>query len=195
MSKAIMVDEVTMLQKITEIDNMKEDSAESFNREHCITPETRLVIVGTITPTAGTANGYFYTAPRNRIYGYIDQAIGTNLKEIKRELQSAENKGEVVADIIKVLKENKIAFLDVMKHVIRTNGSSSDDDIKYYCLDIESFKKIQESVNIVCNSRLAEAKYKEICEKLGREDKHIFLSQRSTIKEVWIETIKRLASM
>lgn len=149
MSKAIMVDEVTMLRKIAEIDNTKEDSAEGFNKKHCITPETRLVIVGTITPTAGTTNGYFYTAPRNRIYGYIDQAIETNLKERKRELQSAENKGEIVEDIIKVLKENKIAFLDVMKYVIRSKGSSSDDDIIYYCLDVDSFKKIPDSACVL----------------------------------------------
>lgn len=191
MPKAIMLDEATMLQKTAEIDNTKEDLAESFNREHCITPETRLVIVGTITPTAGTTNGYFYTAPRNRIYGYIDQAIATNLKERKKELQSAENKGEIVADIIKVLKENRIAFLDVIKYVIRTKGSSSDDDIKYYCLDVDSFKKIPDSACVICNSRLAEEKYKEICEMSGCEDKHIFLSQRSAIKEVWIDTIKR----
>ena len=56
---------------------------ESCNKNNCLNTKTKLVIVGTITPPDGA--GYFYTAPRNKIYGYIDYAINTNLKELKKQ--------------------------------------------------------------------------------------------------------------
>lgn len=58
----------------------------SFNSENCMTENTEVIIVGTITPSEGMKNGYFYTAPRDRIYGYIDAARGTGLLEKKRKL-------------------------------------------------------------------------------------------------------------
>ena len=58
----------------------------SFNSENCMTENTEVIIVGTITPLEGMKNGYFYTAPLDRIYGYIDAARGTGLLEKKRKL-------------------------------------------------------------------------------------------------------------
>lgn len=57
---------------------------ESHNVNNCLTNDTKLVIIGTITPKNFD---YFYCAPRNKIYGYIDEATGkTHLKDLKNQL-------------------------------------------------------------------------------------------------------------
>lgn len=165
---------------------------ENFNKNHCVTPKTQLIIVGTITPPQGTVNGYFYTAPRNKIYGYIDEALNTNLKELKNSLSKPNSdKNQTISEIKSILKETGIAFLDIMKSAIRVKESPYDSDIKYYSLDVDSFKNIPDSVYFICNSKLAEDGYKQICEKLGRKDNHILLSQRRAKKTEWIDNIKR----
>lgn len=189
-----LMDEKSLLLKKGEIDKTKEECVENFNKNNCVTPKTKLIIVGTITPKKGMENGYFYTAPRNKIYGYIDGTIKTNLKELKKSLQqttSYEEKQKIITQIKNTLKENNIAFLDIMKFAIRKLGSPYDNDIKNYCLDIESFRNIPNSVYFICNSRLAEQGYLEICKNLGREINYSFLSQRMAKKVEWIETIKK----
>lgn len=98
----------------------------SFNSQHCVTDDTKIIIVGTITPPQGTNNGYFYTAPRNNIYGYIDEARGTNLKELKNKLNGGNltnlQKTQIVNEIKDVLREQQIAFLDIMDKAIRKKG-------------------------------------------------------------------------
>jgi len=82
---------------------------ESCNKHNCVTPNTKLVIVGTITPPEGA--GYFYTAPRNKIYGYLDQAFGdTNLKEKKKMLLQNPHNKQIIQEIKNVLINKKIAF-------------------------------------------------------------------------------------
>ena len=58
----------------------------SLISHNCLMDDTEIIIVGTITPTEGMKNGYFYTASRNRIYGYIDAARGTSLVKKKTDL-------------------------------------------------------------------------------------------------------------
>ena len=107
-------------------------TAKSFNVENCVDENTEIIIVGTITPPAGVTGGYFYTAPRNRIYGYIDEAKGkTNLKELKNSIPID------IKKIKKELKKVKIAFLDVMDEVVRPN-SYLDEDIVEFTLDIKT---------------------------------------------------------
>ena len=167
------------------------ERVESFNKENCITNNTKLIIVGTITPPGG--RGYFYTAPRNRIYGYLDEYFGTKengLKKLKSKLEGDTREG-AIEQIKQYLVEREIAFLDVMKYAIRKKGSCADKDIAYFSLDKESFGKINNAV-IICNSRLAEICYCEICEQLGLKNKHVFLSQRRATKEQWLQTLKEI---
>lgn len=55
------------------VGNKKEFSLDcSFNKETTLNKDTKLVIVGTITPPN---TKYFYCSYYNRIYGYIDEAL------------------------------------------------------------------------------------------------------------------------
>ena len=176
--------------KITLQSNL--EKAESCNFNHCVTPETKLIIVGTITPPAGA--GYFYSAPRNKIYGYLDECFSdTSLKELKKQLHSnPENKTQIIDEIKKQLTAKKIAFLDVIKYAIRKKDSPADNDIAFCTLDEDVFK-ISTNATIICNSRLAEECFCSICDKLNFDpSKHIFLSQRSGLKKDWISTIKSI---
>ncbi len=65
--KPTPVEENEILLKKKEIDETKEEFVENFNKYSCVTPKTRLIIVGTITPPDGMNNGYFYTAPHNSV--------------------------------------------------------------------------------------------------------------------------------
>ena len=166
--------------------------AESFNKNHCVTHETKLIIVGTITPPAGA--GYFYSAPRNRIYGYLDAFFkDTNLKELKKSLHiNPENRNEIVSKIKEQLILKKVAFLDVIKFAIRKKDSYLDKDIKYCSLDFESFK-ISSNATIICNSKDAYNCFCEICKKLNIEpSKNIYLSQRFGTKIEWLKTFESI---
>ena len=169
------------------------ECVESCNSKNCVTDKTKLVIVGTITPPEGA--GYFYTAPRNKIYGYIDQALGnTNLKVLKKELLQNPKDDEIIGKIKSCLVENNIAFLDVIKSAIRRDDSPYDNDIKYYTVDKDCFAKNKDAV-YVCNSVLAQTCFLEICEELGVELKHIYLSQRKDTKQSWLETIRKILNL
>lgn len=162
----------------------------SFNSQHCVMAETKIIIVGTITPPKGTNCGYFYTAPRNNIYGYIDEARGTNLKELKNKLNGGNmnnlKKTQIVDEIKDILREQQIAFLDIMDKAIREKDSCKDSDIAAYTLDESTFQNIPQGAKIICNSRLAEAGFKQIQKVLGRNLSYSYLSQRRGKKVEWI---------
>lgn len=170
----------------------------SFNEQHCVTKNTNIIIVGTITPPEGVKNGYFYTAPLNKIYGYIDEARGSvGLKEKKDKLKEVDDsqKSTIVDAIKKILKEQGIAFLDVMSMAIRKEGkgnSCADSDIQYCVLAEEDFNEIFEGelkgkeVKVICNSREAERKYQKLKESIIDLPKEKFLSQRRGKKTCWV---------
>lgn len=176
----------------TNFDKNKFELAENFNSQHCVTPTTKLVVVGTITPPAG--NGYFYTSPANKIYGYIDEALSqTNLKDLKKELHKS-FKQSIVVQIKNELMSKNIAFLDIMKHAIRKKDSPYDNDITYYSLDKEGFGQVPKNACFICNSRLAEKGYLQICEILDVTPNYIYLSQRGTPKKEWLKYLKKILS-
>ena len=165
-----------------------EEFACCFNSAHCVTKNTKLIIVGTITPPAG--NGYFYTAPRNRIMGYIDEARGTNLKPLKLSIDTNKN---AINEIKNTLIEQGIAFLDVMEKVVRKKDSPYDKDIRFFSLDYETFAKVIEqnkNVKFICNSKLALDCFAEITKNLGLKVNYVFCSQRCTKKVVWLDELK-----
>ena len=176
-----------------DIDQTVYEKVNSFNGVTCISPNTEIIIVGTITPSGG--NGYFYTAPYNRIYGYIDAARGANLKEKKEKLRKATNAKErqqIIDEIKTELKNQKVAFLDVIGEAIRLKGSYADSDIKCYTLDYSAFSTIPQNVKkVICNSRLAKNCYDTI-NKILNLPNAIYLSQRPKYgsKDRWIDVLK-----
>ena len=174
------------------IDQTVYEKVNSFNGINCILPNTEIIIVGTITPSGG--NGYFYTAPRNRIYGYIDAARGTKLKEKKEALQKTTDTKQRqlnIDDIKTELNNQKIAFLDVIGEAIRLKGSYADKDIKYYTLDYSAFSKISQSeIKVICNSKLAQNCYNKIRTKIANLPAAIYISQRNGKKDCWVNELK-----
>ena len=163
------------------------EKVDSCNKENCLTPDTAIVIVGTLTPSGG--KGYFYTAPHNKIYAFIDAARGTNLVAKKKMLQdpahSDADRQQIIGEIKKELISQKIAFVDVVESAIRKKGSYADKDIKFISLDYNAFTQIPKNAKVICNSRLAESRYNDIREKISTLPEPVFLSQRVGTKENW----------
>ena len=174
----------------------------SFNKGTTLDSNTKLVIVGTLTPP--TTN-YFYCAPRNKIYGFIDKALDeleykddARLKALKKGLSQDKYNvllpdeiiKERVIEIKKILKKHGIAFLDVMENAIRKNNISHDDNnIEFFTLAIDDFKKIDSTATIIANSRLAEKCVGLM--NLGINTRYLpQISFKKGIKEEWIKTIK-----
>ena len=153
-----------------------------------LTDKTKLLIVGTITPPGG--DNFYYTSRYNRIFRYIDQALGTQLKEKKIMLineNNSDEKKKIINEIVKELDEVGIAFIDVAKEVIRKEESSLDRDIKYVVLDYEAFSDLKNVKHIICNSKDALECFNHItCNKY----RPILLSQRRARKEIWLNALK-----
>ena len=197
MPKLVSVTELNNL--CVSMDKNVYECVSSFNSQHCVMAETKIIIVGTITPPKGTNGGYFYTAPRNNIYGYIDAARGTNLKELKNKLNGSDltdlQKTQIVGEIKDVLREQQIAFLDIMDKAIRKKGSYKDSDIAAYTLDNSTFQNIPQGAKIICNSRLAEAGFKQIASELDIDLTSVYCPQRNPyikIKEKWILELRKV---
>ena len=136
---------VNLITAFTGVEKNIYEEVTSLNCQNCLMDDTEIIIVGTITPTEGMRNGYFYTSPRNRIYGYIDAARGTSLVKKKTDLMQeplSKKRKQIISEVKNELKEQKIAFLDVMGSAIRRKGSHADSDIKCYTLDYSAFLTI-----------------------------------------------------
>lgn len=122
--------------------------ASSFNNsETAINKETKLIIVGSITPPKG--ENYYYTSKENNLYKFIDKYLNKDIFE-----KNKTNKEE----LIKELKAHHIGFIDVFSKVIRVKDSASDNDILLGTLDYSSFKErleLPSDVLIVPNTKLA----------------------------------------
>lgn len=187
------------MQKITEnkMLELKNEYLECFDESHngdnilCL--DTKLVIMGTITPKNFD---YFYCAPRNRIFGYIDEAVGSNLKELKIKLNISKNESEkqkIIVDIKKILTDNKIAFVDAMKYVIRDKdkiNSHDDTAIKYYSIDGNTLKTINDYSIIICNSRLSQDIVSKIFNINKNELTYIPQRGKNSTKLNWLSGIK-----
>lgn len=150
----------------------------------------KLLIVGTITPPDGA--GYYYTSKGNRIYGYIDEALGkTELKANKlklRDAQDAKQKEACISAIKDDLSKVGIAFIDIAKTVIRKKNSSADEDIKNIVLDYDAFRCIKHVDNIICNSNDALECFNRIT---NNKYNPIPLSQRRGKKTEWLDAIRK----
>lgn len=137
----------------------------SFNAKNAITSKTKVIIVGTLTPPAGRKNGYFYSAPKNCVYKLLDNFFkiknnNTNFVQYKENLINAINaqKGIYIKQIKNELKNNSIAFLDIIDTAIASTTSYKDDEIAIFNLDYNSFKNVlnrQQDIVFLCTSKKA----------------------------------------
>jgi G:T/U-mismatch repair DNA glycosylase len=191
------------------IDNFKDyEDVESFNRETTLNDETKLLIVGTLTPPDGSGK-YFYSTTLNSIYGLIDEALnnGEKLETLKGQFKdyndSRSNKDEVdsnnkvVRDKIKeYLKDNKIAFLDVIKYAKRNKRSPDDKKIIVAELDYGAFEDLINIKRIIANSKDAKKYLEKILDKVPNgliyKDRIIYLPQKRKgfRREDWVEEIR-----
>ena len=115
--------------------------------ETAIDKDTRLIIVGSITPPKG--EDYYYTSKENNLYGFIDEYLNVDIFE-----KNKANKDELINE----LRDHHIGFIDVFKKVIRVKDSASDNDILLGTLDYKNFKErleIPNDVLVVPNTKLA----------------------------------------
>ena len=126
---------------------------ESMNCKNCVTKDTKLIIVGTITPPDGQNRGYFYTAPRNRLYGYLDEALGTKFKLKKLALYGASD-----ADKQKIIEEIKQELVANIVGNPPYQGDVEDSENKtfmpsVYNLFIDMAYEISERVELIHPAR------------------------------------------
>ena len=167
------------------------EDAESFNSETTLDDDTKLLIVGTLTPPDGKGK-YFYSTTPNYIYGLIDEALevpnnnndGVKLEELKREFNcDKSNNKKIREEIKKYLKKNKIAFLDVIKYAKRNKHSPDDRKIIVAELDYGAFEDLINVKRIIANSKDAKKYLEKILDKVPNgsiyKNKIIYLSQTS----------------
>lgn len=194
---------MNFISRVKSLDNKKDndlkkdkDCFTSFNSENCITPKTKYIIIGTITPRKNIKYGYFYVGDKNLLYSILDAKFNSNLTDLKNKLRKAKSdkKGEIVEKIKEVLKKHKIAFLDTLKWAKPIPGkenSSSDDDLIEFDLDYKTFKenkKYLDNCTLIFTSRNAEfAFYKILSKNIGAKYCKLF---RGANKKEWLKALK-----
>lgn len=170
---------------------------QSFNRNNAIDENTKVIIVGTLTPYKGRQSGYFYSAPSNPTYGILDSYFGCNVfSKLKGGLIEIPKDKTLIDNIKKELKNHHIAFLDVVKEAISPKTSPADDDIHSLILDYDSFKNINKDIVFICNSRAAEYALCKIQKNNKTTNKSLYAPQIARIKneekqERWNEVLDR----
>jgi len=172
----------------------KTETAENFNHLYddykINTDKVTKIIVGTFTPWLGRKRGFFYSSDKegytNPTFGYVDAYLnnGGHLQTLKEKLIKSPQNPDILKQIINYLVSNNIIFLDVIKCISdKEEKSAADSDIKYFCLDADSFKKyLNREIVFFPNSRDAEWSLKQIFKYWGRDvkDEHIhYISQIS----------------
>ena len=143
----------------------KGGSYHSFNRDyHLVDSSTKVIIVGTITSPQGRVynRNFYYMSPYNPMYRILDKYFAS----IDEESNFVDNKkiGNI-AELIKELKEKKIAFLDVIQSCNNFNNSSLDDNLTDIRLDYEAFKGIDKNIVLIANSNNAYQALLKIADK------------------------------
>ena len=146
--------------------------AESFNKltvENKLLDNAKFIVVGTLTPKAGRDNGFFYcsSSALQRQFSLIDNCFndGYSLEEKRQAIIKNPKDTRTINDICDILKNRKIAFLDVIKEAIAKDNDPSDDKIIDYVLDRNSFKELKNvnfNVVFIANSNNARIALKQI---------------------------------
>lgn len=143
--------------------------------------KVKIIIVGSITPWNG--NGWFYTAPRTKMYKVLDQVIpNANFDYLK-------SNGKI-NELKEVLKKEGIYFIDVFKKVIRQKNAASDKAIMFGTLNDDAFTNFINGLNnnkllVVANSKLSYDLCNRILTRNNLKDKCVFLDKPHTIFNYW----------
>lgn len=143
--------------------------------------KAKIIIVGSITPWNG--KGWFYTAPRTKMYKILDQVIpNANFDYLKSN--------EKINELKEALKKEGIYFIDVFKKVIRQKNTASDKAIMFGTLNDEAFISFINGLNnnkilVVANSKLSYTLCDKILTRNNLKDKCMFLDKPHTIFNYW----------
>lgn len=143
--------------------------------------KAKIIIVGSITPWNG--KGWFYTAPKTKMYKVLDQVIpNANFDYLKSNEKTNELK--------EALKKEGIYFIDVFKKVIRQKNAASDKAIMFGTLNDDAFTSFINGLNnnkilVVANSKLSYDLCNRILTRNNLKDKCAFLDKPHTIFNYW----------
>lgn len=143
--------------------------------------KARIIIVGSITPWNG--KGWFYTAPKTKMYKVLDQVIpNANFNYLKDN--------NMIDELKEALKEEGIYFIDVFKKVIRQKNTASDKAIMFGKLNDDAFTSFINGLNnnkilVVANSKLSYDLCDRILTRNKLKDKCVFLDKPHTIFNYW----------
>lgn len=143
--------------------------------------KAKIIIVGSITHWNG--KGWFYTAPRTKMYKILDQVIpNANFDYLK-------SNGNI-NELKEVLKKEGIYFIDVFKKVIRQKNAASDKAIMFGTLNDDEFTNFINGLNnnkilVVANSKLSYDLCNRILTRNNLKDKCVFLDKPHTIFNYW----------
>ena len=141
----------------------------------------KIIIVGSITPWNG--KGWFYTAPRTKLYKILDQVIpNANFDSLKYSGS--------INELKEALRKEGIYFIDVFKKVIRQKKTASDKAIVFGTLNDEAFTSFINGLNnnkilVVANSKLSYTLCDKILTRNNLKDKCVFLDKPHTIFNYW----------
>ena len=143
--------------------------------------KTKIIIVGSITPWNG--KGWFYTAPRTKMYKILDQVI----PNVKFDYLNSNGN---INELKETLKEEGIYFIDVFKKVIRQKKTASDKAIMFGTLNDDAFTSFINGLNnnkilVVANSKLSYDLCNRILTRNNLKDKCVFLDKPHTIFNYW----------
>ena len=112
---------------------------------------TDLLIIGSMIPDLY----YFYFGLKDRMYGsIIDQVKKTNLQQRKNHIISLCESGKIDQAekereaFIEILREHRIAFLDLFEEALHFSNDYRDKKIEYYTINHELFEKVKANKNI-----------------------------------------------
>lgn len=141
----------------------------------------KIIIVGSITPWNG--KGWFYTAPKTKLYKILDQVIPN------ANFDSLKDSGSI-NELKEALRKEGIYFIDVFKKVIRQKKTASDKAIVFGTLNDEAFTSFINGLNnnkilVVANSKLSYTLCDKILTRNNLKDKCMFLDKPHTIFNYW----------
>ena len=143
--------------------------------------KVKIIIVVSITPWNG--KGWFYTAPKTKMYKVLDQVIpNANFDYLKSN--------EKINELKEALKKEGIYFIDVFKKVIRQKNAASDKAIMFGTLNDDAFTSYINGLNnnkilVVANSKLSYDLCNRILTRNNLKDKCVFLDKPHTIFNYW----------
>lgn len=121
---------------------------EGGNELSVLCDETEIVVVGSFMPPRLV---YFYNE-NPYMYKGIDDSRGTNIFKYRKNYPkdlSSDKKDAIVSEISKVLKEQKIAFVDITKFVLTKEGSISDKHIKAFLADSKILEMLRYKKRVI----------------------------------------------